>query len=141
MIAAGFTSLLIASDRPTTTGPFLTGVVERIDAFATLFCTGFFKSLVDAQLLLAPNQTSASDGKEGSTVVLATEVWVTFMDRAPYCELALDTWAAEAGLAKQREPVPFSGGAFGLYKHRMTRYDRVVKADAASSCHVYVLAP
>lgn len=71
----------------------------------------------------------------------ATEVWVTFMDRAPYCELALDTWAAEAGLEKQCEPVPFSGGAFGLYKHRMTRYDRVVKADAASSCHVYALAP
>ena len=28
----------------------------------------------------------------------------------------------------------------GLYKHRMTRYDRVVKADAASSVHAYGLA-
>ena len=65
---------------------------------------------------------------------------MTLMDRAPYCELALDKWAAEAGLARQREPVQFSGGAFGLYKHRMTRYDRVVKADAESSCHAYTIS-
>ena len=105
--------------------------------------TGFFKSLVDAKLLFVPgpnqNVATATDGNRGGTSVYPTEVWVTFMDRAPYCELALDDWAAEAGLAKQREPVRFSGGAFGLYKHRMTRYDRVVKADAASSCHIYAL--
>ena len=64
------------------------------------------------------------------------EVWVTLMDRAPYSELALDDWAAEHGLAKQRA-LPFGGGFYGLYRHRMTRFDRVVKADAASSCHVY----
>lgn len=119
-----------------------TAVTERIDVFAVC-CAGFFNSLVDAKLLLAPgpNQNEAAlDGDGGGTAERPTEVWVTFMDRAPYCELALDKWAAESGLAKQREPVPFSGGAFGLYKHRMTRYDRVVKADAASSCHVYALA-
>ena len=66
----------------------------------------------------------------------AAEVWVTLMDRAPYSELALDDWAAEHGLAKQRA-LPFGGGFYGLYRHRMTRFDRVVKADAASSCHVY----
>ena len=99
--------------------------------------TGFFKSLVDAKLLFVPGPNQNGNG--GGTLVFHTEVWVTFMDREPYCELALDDWAAEAGLAKFREPVPFSGGAFGLYKHRMTRYDRVVKADAASSCHIYAL--
>ena len=108
-------------------------------------CTGFFASVVEAKLLFAPGLnpdavTAAAICDTESMAPCASEVWVTFMDRAPYCELPLDKWAAEAGLVKHREPVPFSGGAFGVYKHRMTRYDRVVKADAASSCHVYALA-
>ena len=57
-------------------------------------CAEFFQSLVGAQLLRArsPQQDGASLSEKG----VCSEVWVTFMDRPPYCELPLDMWAAEA---------------------------------------------
>ena len=63
-------------------------------------------------------------------------MWLALMDRVPYSHLPVDAWAHECGFQKRRRE-PFDGGSFGLYKHRMTRYDRVVKADKASSSHVY----
>jgi hypothetical protein len=65
------------------------------------------------------------------------EVWVTLMDRAPQCELLLDEWAAAASFVRQRAEVFNSSGAFGLYRHRMTMFDRVVQQDEASTCHIF----
>jgi len=120
----------------------------------------FFQSITEGKLLVgccsckcneAPSESSSSSSTDDGIAGVDTsgsgsgggsvsrgegEVVVTLMDRAPYCELALDQWAADFGLEKSRQTA-FSGGLFGLYRHRMTRYDRVVKQDAASSCHVY----
>ena len=65
------------------------------------------------------------------------EVWVTLMDRAPQSELLLDEWAAESSFVRQRSEVFDSGGAFGLYRHRMTLFDKVVQQDEASTCHIF----
>jgi hypothetical protein len=89
---------------------------------------GFFASVARSQLLL-PSSAGVAGARGG-------EVWITLMDRAPYSDLPLDSWAHECGFRTERREA-FDGGSFGLYKHRMTRYDRVVKADKASSSHVY----
>ena len=46
------------------------------------------------EVCITHDELTDSDGSKPA------EVWVTFMDRAPYCELALDDWAAESGLVR-----------------------------------------
>ena len=82
----------------------------------------------------------AAGAHDGISWSKEPEVWVTLMDRAPQCDLLLAEWAAEASFVKQRSEVFDSAGAFGLYRHRMTNFDKVVQADDESTCHIFSLA-
>merc|ERR1711972_475462 len=66
-------------------------------------------------------------------------VVLVLMDRAPYCDLPCAALAAETGLDVERRD-RFEGGHLGLYRHRMTRFDKVVKADEDSTCHIFRLS-
>ena len=100
------------------TGQHFPGTPKWHEDHAVLL-RSFFRNVAESGLLHEP-----------------AEVWVTLMDRAPYSELRLDAWAAEARFAKQRR-FRFDGGVFGLYRHRMTNFDKVVQEDDDSTCHVY----
>jgi hypothetical protein len=106
---------------------------ERWHAEHTVLLSGFFASAAAAAAALATGR-APSTGTGGNANV--TEVALVLMDRAPYSELPLVELAKTAGLVALRTE-PFEGGCHGLYKHRMTNYDKVVKCDEASTRHVF----